>query len=94
MVKSVDFWFRTHYRLPPTDPRYLDTTLEERLSEFWAYQYSVDPKLLEMAEDTSFNMADIQRQWADEAGEQPDVFIPSEPPTIVTPDDVDDWEEV
>lgn len=37
-ARGVDFWFRQHYQLPPSDPRYLDTTALQRLDEFYTHQ--------------------------------------------------------
>ncbi|ECB1886237.1 hypothetical protein IAJ44_004293 [Salmonella enterica] len=93
MLNTADLWYRRTYRLPPNDPRYLETTLEERLTEFYAWQYTDNPKLLEVVEDESFDLEDIQRQWAEEIGETPDIYTPPKP-TDVDPENVDDWEEV
>ncbi|EPT1451931.1 hypothetical protein ACVOZ6_003519 [Escherichia coli] len=90
MQNTADLWFRRTFRLPPNHPVYLDTTLEERLTEFWAWQYAENPKLMETVEDEGFDMEDIQRQWAEDAGEEPDIA----PPTSVDPDQIDDWEDV
>lgn len=35
---SVEFWYRRFYNLPPSDPRYLNTTPEEMAVEYWAYK--------------------------------------------------------
>lgn len=34
---SIEFWFRRHYNLPPTDPRFLSATREEMAIDFWSY---------------------------------------------------------
>lgn len=34
---SIEFWFRRHYNLPPTDPRFLTASPEEMAVDFWAY---------------------------------------------------------
>ncbi|EBO9898490.1 hypothetical protein EF72_21370 [Salmonella enterica] len=96
MMNGVDFWYRKTYRLSLHDPRYLETTLEERLSEYWAWQYQENPKLLDVVEDDTFDMEAIQREWADEQGEEPDIFIPDKPGTPVEDADIDDidWEDV
>ena len=39
LYKTFGYWFRNHYRLPPTDPRYLDMTPEEIEIEYWAWNY-------------------------------------------------------
>ncbi|EDY2030041.1 hypothetical protein GTB64_004483 [Salmonella enterica] len=93
MLNTADLWYRRTYQLPPNHPLYLATTLEERVTEFWAWQYTDNPKLLDVVEDHNFDMEDIQRQWAEEAGEEADIYIPPKAAPI-DPDDVDDWEEM
>ncbi len=95
MVNGVDLWYRRTFRLTPNDPRYINTTRKERLTEYWAWQFEENPKLLDAVEDDSFDMEEIQRQWAEEAGEEPGEIIkphPLEPE--IDPDDVDDWEDM
>ncbi|ENQ1546124.1 hypothetical protein ACEOHC_003936 [Salmonella enterica] len=94
MQNTADLWFRRTFRLPPNHPVYLDTTLEERLTEFWAWQYAENPKLMDTVEDDGFDMEDIQRQWAEEAGEAPDIVQPQTQPASTDPDQIDDWEDV
>ncbi|EAB4417293.1 hypothetical protein D7B12_17840 [Salmonella enterica] len=93
MQNTADLWFRRTFRLPPNHPLYLDTTLEERLTEFWAWQYAENPKLMETVEDEGFDLEELQRQWAEEAGDAPDIYLPDEP-ADVSPDQIDDWEDV
>ncbi|EAM1616324.1 hypothetical protein F2264_21470 [Salmonella enterica] len=92
MQGTADLWYRQTYKLPPNHPLYLDTTLEERVTEFWAWQYAQDPKLMDVVEDESFDLEEIQRQWAEENGEDPDIYMPPEP--VPNPDEIDDWEDV
>lgn len=80
-VGTVDLWYRRTYRLPPNHPLYLATTLEERLTEYWANRYQDDPKLMEVVEDADFDIEAIQQQWAEEAENQ-------------NLNNVDDWEDV
>lgn len=40
MSETMALWFRRHYRLPPTDPRYLAMTPEGIATEFWANHYA------------------------------------------------------
>ncbi|WOL24226.1 hypothetical protein fHeYen801_016 [Yersinia phage fHe-Yen8-01] len=56
--------------------------------------YTEDPKLLNEVEDTSFDIEDIQRQWAEDAGEEPDIVIPKSPDEPVDLSTVDDWENM
>lgn len=67
----MEFWFRRKYNLPPTDPRFLDASLEEMAAEYWAYQYLENPATEEV-EDDDFDkdavLAEIERQA--EAGDE------------------------
>jgi len=51
VAKTVRFWFRRKYSLPPADPRYLDMTEEGMLTEYWAHYYYDKPDS-EWEEDT------------------------------------------
>ena len=66
MAKSLEFWFRKKYNLPPTDPRFLDATVEDMETDFWAHQYSENsPK--EEVEDDNFDLdAEIAAMAADD----------------------------
>lgn len=44
MAQSVEFWYRRQYNLPPTDPRFLDATLEEIETDFWAHHFHAHPE--------------------------------------------------
>lgn len=93
MLNSVDLWYRRTFRLTHNDPRYLETTAEERLTDYWAWQYTENPKLLDSVEDESFDLEALQREWAEEAGEEADIYVPPDAPAV-DPDEVDDWEEM
>lgn len=93
-MNGVDLWYRRTFRLTPNDPRYINTTRKERLTEYWAWQYQEDPKLLEAVEDDSFDLAEIQRQWAEEAGEEAEIFTPPEPEPPIDVGEIDDWEDM
>lgn len=43
-ASTVRFWFRRHYRLPPTDPRFLGMTEEGMLTDYWAHYYYDKPE--------------------------------------------------
>lgn len=47
----MEFWFRRKYNLAPTDPRFLDATLEQITIEFWAHQYADKPPGDEVEDD-------------------------------------------
>lgn len=39
-ARSVEWWFRDRYRLPPTDPRFLDLSRDDILLEYWTAHYA------------------------------------------------------
>jgi len=39
LAGTYDLWFRRTYNLAPTDPRYLDATPEQMLTDYWAHHY-------------------------------------------------------
>lgn len=83
MVKTAEFWFRQHYRLPPNDPRFLELTPLEILTEFYAHKYWENPKAQETVEDEDFNLEDeLARIEAEEA--ENDAVV----------DQVNDWEDM
>lgn len=55
-----------------SDPRFLDTTLEEMKADYWAHHYADNPKLLERDEDEDFDQSAIMQQWAAEEDDEPD----------------------
>ena len=54
-ISTIDFWFRKHFNLAPTDPRYLDATREQMWVEFWCHQLDT---LRELADEESEEEAD------------------------------------
>ena len=68
--RTAEFAFRRRYNLPPTDPRYLDATLEQILVDYWANRHADDPKLAEEIEDEDIEetLADIEAAAADDFG--------------------------
>jgi hypothetical protein len=40
LIHKIDWWFRRHYNLAPTDPRYLDMTPEGMEIEYWAHTFT------------------------------------------------------
>ena len=75
--KSVDWWFRQHYNLPPTDPRYLDATPEQILLDY--YTANAGDGDSEEYEDDDFNLDDVLSDFAADSGEW-DTLIDSSPP--------------
>lgn len=45
--------------MPVTDPRFLDATVDEMLTDIWAHRYAEDPKLLEEVEDEDFDPDEV-----------------------------------
>lgn len=68
MAKSVAFWFRKKYSLPPNDPRFLSMTVEDMATEYWAYQYEANPNQEEI-EDEDFDIESILADFEREAGD-------------------------
>lgn len=63
------FQFRRRYLLPPTDPRFLDATLDEMLVDFWAWKYHEDPRAADEIVDDEFDVdAEVARIDAEVAG--------------------------
>ncbi len=51
MAKGLEFWFRRKFNLAPTDPRFLNATLEQMETEFWAHHYHENPPGEELEDD-------------------------------------------
>lgn len=51
-----------------------------------------------MVEDESFDLEEIQKQWATESGDDSETaeIVSTQPPQppVEDPDEIDDWEEV
>jgi hypothetical protein len=45
LSETLEFAYRRRYNLPPTDPRFLDATVEEMVLDYWAHRHFEDPKL-------------------------------------------------
>lgn len=69
------------------DPRFLNTTEQERVTEYWAYRYFEDPKLADEVEDENFSEDDILAQWEAEA--EAKAQETASPAHLA---DTDDWE--
>jgi hypothetical protein len=55
MATTIHFWYRRQYNLAPTDLRYLDATVEQIETDYWAHYYADNPAK-EEAEDDDFNL--------------------------------------
>lgn len=56
MSRSVEFWFRRKFNLPPHDPRFLAMTQDDLESEFWAHHFAENPHEKEVV-DEEFDLA-------------------------------------
>lgn len=65
MARSVEFWFRRKYNLAPTDPRFLDATLDQIHAEFWAHEYANKPPGEEI-EDDEFDLGQVLKDMEEE----------------------------
>lgn len=88
LSETIEFAFRARYRLPPTDPRFLDATAEMMLVDHWAWAHYQDPKLrheLVVADGFDDDVAEMERASLAREAEL-DARIAAVPP--------DDWEEI
>lgn len=83
MSKSMAFWFRRKYNLPPTDPRFLNMTAVELRAEWWAHYYAENGAEEEF-EDDDFDLEEELRKIDEEA----------EADEALAGNDPDDFEEV
>jgi hypothetical protein len=91
MAGTYGLWFRKKYNLAPTDPRYLRATAEMIEAEWWAYNYE-DSKVTEEFEDPDFDLAAESAKILAEA--EADEAARLESAALVTPENVDDWEDI
>lgn len=74
LASSYEFWFRRKYNLSPRDPRFLEATIEDILTDWWAYRYAENPNL-EISEDDEFDVEEQLRR-AEELAEQEAATLP------------------
>jgi len=55
MAKTAAFWYRKKFSLTPNDPRFLDITMQEIATEYWAHHYYDNPTQEEV-EDENFDL--------------------------------------
>lgn len=68
MAGTVVLWYRRRFNLPPNDPRFLDLTEQEILTEYWAHHYDdlrAQGKPIEEYEDPDFD-AEAERFMVDD----------------------------
>lgn len=66
MQQTLGFWFRRKYNLPPTDPRYLQMTRLDLLTDFWAHHYA-ESNVSEEMEDEDFDLDQVLAEAEAEA---------------------------
>lgn len=59
---TIEFQYRRRYALTENDPRFLELSTEEMLTDLWAHKFADDPKALEEAEDPDFDPDDVASQ--------------------------------
>jgi hypothetical protein len=68
-ARSVEWWFRDRYRLAPTDPRFLDMTVEGMVMDYWTAHYASLPPSSFEADDPEFDadkvIAELGDDWED-----------------------------
>lgn len=74
MAPTVAFWFRRKYLLPPTDPRFLDATLDDMAADYWAWRFAEDPTANKEDMDDEFDLAAELAAADAEADGLPDDF--------------------
>lgn len=93
-MDTISFWFRRKYNLPPNDPRFLDLTLEQIETEYWAWHYFEQPPGEEF-DDDEFDEDDITAQIEARALAKQQMQQQQQPPAEEPlPPDVDDWEDI
>jgi len=63
LSETVGFAYRRRYSLPITDPRWLASTDEDVLVDYWAHRFCDDPKLRDevVNEDFDDDLAEMER---------------------------------
>ena len=52
----MEFWYRKKYNLTVNDPRFLDSTIEDIETDYWAHYYYDRPNVTEEIEDDDFDV--------------------------------------
>jgi hypothetical protein len=76
--------------MPPTDPRFLDSTLEDMTVDLWAWAHYEDPKLRDEVISTGFD-EDLAAMEAEALAREAQEALPKPPVKVVG---TDDWETV
>lgn len=61
LSETIEFAFRRRYGLPPTDPRWLNATLDDVLIDYWAHAHRDDPNL---RNEEAFETEDFEAELA------------------------------
>jgi hypothetical protein len=60
-AKTMEFRYRRRYSLTSNDPRFLDTTREEMLTDLFAHHYFENPKEADEVIDEEFDAEEVMR---------------------------------
>lgn len=60
-ARTIEFWYRAKYNLTGNDPRFLNTTIEEMETDYWAHHYFGRPNEDEV-EDEDFDLGEVLRR--------------------------------
>jgi len=68
----MEFWFRRKFNLAPTDTRFLDATIEQIETEYWAHHFAESEGSGEEYDDEDFDLeAELKKmqgnpdEWGD-----------------------------
>jgi hypothetical protein len=65
----LQFWFRRKYQLTPNDPKFLDLTIEDIETDYWAHYYYENATADEV-EDEDFDLDDILQKMENDDWEE------------------------
>lgn len=64
------WWFRQHYQLAPTDPRFLDCTDDDIEVDFWAHHLDAEAakhgEAVEEFDDDDFDLKEVLSELGDD----------------------------
>ncbi|SDH27408.1 hypothetical protein [Nitrosomonas sp. Nm132] len=65
----MQFWFRRKYQLTPNDPKFLDLTIEDIETDYWAHYY-YENSTADEVEDEDFDLDDILQKMENDDWEE------------------------
>lgn len=91
LSQTIGFAFRRRYNLPPTDPRWLNATLEDVYLDVWAHAHIDDPNLKNEVVADGYDEDLAEMEAAALELEKKHAANPPLPPKVPAEDD---WEEM